>query len=134
MLAGVFAAGPLLQVQVPGLPPAAPQSALVVGQVIDAGTGSPISGAIVEVRMQAPPPSVPLTPFAALPQVTRTPRVLTGSDGRFVFRRLSKGSFMLTAEKPGYLHGAYGRRRPGGDSQALILFDGQKVGGIRIYL
>jgi len=51
-----------------------------------------------------------------------------------VFRRLSKGSFMLTAEKPGYLHGAYGRRRPGGDSQALILFDGQKVGGIRICL
>ena len=27
-----------------------------------------------------------------------------------------------------------GRRRPGGDSQTLVLFDGQKVGGLRIYL
>jgi hypothetical protein len=51
-----------------------------------------------------------------------------------VFRQLPKGNFMLTAEKPGYLPGAYGRRRPGGDSQAVVLFDGQKVGGLRIYL
>jgi hypothetical protein len=41
---------------------------------------------------------------------------------------------MLTASKPGYLQGAYGRRRPGGDSQTLVLFDGQKVGSLRIYL
>jgi Carboxypeptidase regulatory-like domain len=120
--------GILSQGQLPGLSQAAPRSALVVGQVIDAGTGTPISGALVEVRMQAslgPPPPV---------QLTQTPRVLTGSDGRFVFRRLPKGNFMVTAIKPGYLDGAYGRRRPGGDSQALVLFDGQKVGGLRIYL
>src|SRR4029453_18115703 len=43
----------LAQSQLPGLPQAAPRSALVVGQVIDASTGAPVSGALVEVRMQA---------------------------------------------------------------------------------
>lgn len=135
-LAAVLGGAALSQGQLPGMPPATSQSALVVGQVLDAGTGGPVSGALVEVRMQAPPvaPAAPFTPFTAAPQITRTPRALTGSDGRFVFRKLPKGSFMLTAGKPGYLPGAYGRRRPGGDSQALTIFDGQKVGGIRIYL
>src|SRR4051812_1805864 len=130
-----LAAGILSQGQLPGLSQAAPRSALVVGQVIDAGTGTPISGALVEIRMQAsvsaPPP---FTQAGASNQLSRTPRVLTGSDGRFLFRKLPKGNFMLTASKPGYLYGAYGRRRPGGDSQTLILFDGQKVGSLRIYL
>src|SRR5262245_20961616 len=86
--------------------------------------------------MQAAPalPAQPSSPATTSSQLTQTPRVLTGSDGRFVFRRLPKGSFMITAEKPGYLNGAYGRRRPGGDSQTLVLFDGQKVGNLRIYL
>jgi hypothetical protein len=131
LTAGMLAQGPL-----PGLPQVAPRSALVVGQVIDAGTGTPVSGALVEVRMQAPltlPPN-PFTRPAAPSQLTHTPRVLTGSDGRFVFRRLPKGNFILTAMKPGYLNGAYGRRRPGGDSQALVLVDGQKIGGLRVYL
>ena len=59
---------------------------------------------------------------------------MTGADGRFVFRRLSKGSFIITVVKPGYLEGAYGRRRPGGASQTLVLAEGQKVGGVRVYL
>ena len=131
-----LAAGILSQGQLPGLPQAAPRSALVVGQVIDAGTGTPISGALVEVRMQATL-AAPVNPFTGRPgppQLTQTPRVLTGSDGRFVFRQLPKCKCMLTAEKPGYLSGAYGRRRPGGDSQALVLVDGQKISGIRIFL
>ena len=131
-----LAAGILSQGQLPGLPQAAPRSALVVGQVIDAGTGTPVSGALVEVRMQASL-SLPASPFsqsAASNQLTRTPRVLTASDGRFVFRRLPKGSFMLTAMKPGYSEWCLWRRRPGGDSQTLVLFDGQKIGGLRIFL
>ena len=129
-------AGILSQGLLPGVSQAPPRSALVVGQVIDAGTGTPVAGALVEVRMQASL-AVPVNPFTgrpAPPQLTQTPRVLTGSDGRFVFRRLPKGNFMLTAMKPGYLNGAYGRRRPGGDSQTLVLVDGQKIGGLRIYL
>jgi hypothetical protein len=135
-LVPALAAGILSQGQLPGMPQAAPRSAVVVGQVIDAGTGTPVSGALVEVRMQAslaPPPS-PFSRTMPPVQLTQTPRVLTGSDGRFVFRKLPKGNFTLIAMKPGYLNGAYGRRRPGGDSQTLVLVDGQKIGGLRIYL
>ena len=135
-LAGVLAVGGLSQGQLPGLAPSLPRSALVVGQVLDAGTGSPISGVLVEISMQRTlsPPAFPGSIPAASNQLTETPRVLTGSDGRFVFRKLPKGSFRLTAVKPGYLNGAYGRRRPAGDAQILVLFDGQKAGGLRIYL
>ena len=118
----VLTAGILSQGQLPGLPPAAPRTALVVGQVIDAGTGTPVSGALVELRMQVPL-SAPPSPFsrpAPPTQLLQTPRVLTGSDGRFVFRGFPKGNFLLTAIKPGYLNGAYGRRRPGGDSAARV--------------
>ena len=128
--------GVLLQNQLPGLPSSVPRSALVVGQVVDAATGRPVTGALVEIRVQAPASNSTSSFLAATSptQLTQIPRVLTGSDGRFVFRRLPKGNFALTAFKPGYITGAYGRRRPGGGSQNLVLFDGQRLGGLRIYL
>ena len=51
---------------------------------------------------------------------------ITNGSGRFVFRRLPKGSFGLTAIKPGYVEGAYGRSRPGGSSAMVELADGQR--------
>src|SRR5262249_30526735 len=36
--------------------------------------------------------------------------------------------------KPGYLDGEYGRRRPGGQSQPLVLADEQKIGNVRIFM
>ena len=57
---------------------------------------------------------------------------MTGADGRFVFRDLPKGSFMLTSTKGGYLSGAYGRLRPGGGVQALELEGGQRVGVVTL--
>jgi hypothetical protein len=129
--AGASSAG-----QLPGPSQAAPRTALVVGQVIDAGTGSPVGGALVDISVPAAP-LVRADPFdfrltPALPVLF--PRIMTGADGRFVFRRLPKGSFIITAVKPGYLEGAYGRRRPGGASQTLVVVDGQKIGGLRVYL
>ena len=44
---------------------------------------------------------------------------MTDADGRFVFRALAAGAYSLTAIKPGYLDGAFGRRRPGGTGQSL---------------
>ena len=51
--------------------------------------------------------------------------MLTGPDGFFVFRDLPLDSFTLTAAKPGYSEGAFGRRRPGGQSQQLPLTDSE---------
>jgi len=131
LMAGAASAG-----QLPGLSQPAPRSGLVVGQVIDAGTGSPIGGALVDISLP-PPPLARAEPFSVRPPPPPPvpfPRIMTGADGRFAFRRLSKGSFLITVVKPGYLEGAYGRRRPGGASQTLVLAEGQKVGGVRIYL
>jgi hypothetical protein len=62
------------------------------------------------------------------------PRLMTDSEGRFVFRNMPKGSFNLQAVKPGYVDGAYGRLRPNGPSQSLELNDGERLNDVTIRL
>ena len=98
----------------------APADGLIVGRVVDTN-GRAVGGAVValvrsvavERRSPAMRPTVPSPPD----------RVLTGQDGFFVFRDLPLGNFTLTAAKPGYAEGAFGRRRPGGAPQELSLTD-----------
>lgn len=106
------------------------RTALIVGQVTDAGTGRPVGGVIVTLTSGGAlaPPAVSIGPVGSPP----LPRVMTGSDGQFAFRDLSKGSYSLTAMKPGHIDGAYGRRRPGGLPQQVTLEEGQKTGDIAI--
>jgi len=104
-----------------------PQTGLIVGQVVDAATGRPIGGAIVALST---PQFSPLV--SARPAPPRAPRILTGADGRFVFRDMPRGSFSITATKPGYTEGAYGRRRPVGPSQQLTLALNERVGDVVI--
>ena len=56
-----------------------------------------------------------------------TRRVIVDGRGRFAFTALPAGSFTITATKTGYLDGAYGKRRPDGQGQALDLRDGERV-------
>jgi uncharacterized protein (DUF2141 family) len=101
----------------------APQTGLILGRVVDAASGRPIAGAIVSLEggiLTAPPPSGGL------------PRAITNGNGQFVFRRLQKGTFGLTAQKPGYVDGAYGRSRPGGSSAMVELADGQRTSDVVI--
>jgi hypothetical protein len=107
-----------------------PNDGLIVGQVVDADRGTPISGAVVaivgSVIVQRDRYSFSLggTETPAWGNMTGTAlvtRVLTGPDGYFVFRDLPHAEFGIRATKPGYAEGAYGRRRPGGPSQHLSL-------------
>ncbi len=98
-------------------------TALIVGIVVDAATGKPVSGAIVSLSSGAP-----VNPFAR--EVPAPPRVLTGPDGRFVYRDLRAGNYSITASKPGYSDGAYGRRRPAGPSLWLDLADGERTADV----
>lgn len=89
-------------------------SGLIVGQVVDGETGRPVNAAIVFI--------------SGPPGIERQSRpVLTGSDGRFVFRGLRRGNYTVSALRPGYVDGAHGRTRPGGRSVPLSLADGQRT-------
>jgi hypothetical protein len=105
-------------------PPA--RDGVITGQVVDGGTGKPVSAVIVSigspaiaVRAGPSPPPVP-------------PRILTGGDGRFVFRDLPAGSFTITATKGGYADGASGRRVVGGPSQPVVLSAAQKTADVPV--
>ena len=93
---------------------------LIVGIVVDAASGKPVSGAIVSISSGAPPNRFTREPAAL-------PRILTGPDGRFVYRDLRAGNYSITASKPGYTEGAYGRRRPAGPALWLDLADGERT-------
>jgi protocatechuate 3,4-dioxygenase beta subunit len=106
-------------------PSADPRTGLVVGQIVDAGTGRPLSSVVVSLqgaslRGRAGEPNAP------------PPRILTGSDGRFVFRDLPEGGFSVTASKPGWADGAYGRLRAGGPAQQLRMAAAGRAGDIVI--
>lgn len=107
------------------LPPIA-RAGVISGQVVDAGSGRPVSAVVVSISG----PSIPLRVAPGMQPgmigggvSSSTPGVLTGADGRFAFRELPAGSYGISARKGGYAEGAYGRRRPGGASQSVILSD-----------
>jgi len=84
---------------------------LIYGQAIDGVSTRPVANALVTLMVAG---SIPV-------------RVLTDSDGRYAFRDVPRGGFSVTASKPGYSDGAYGRLRPDGPTQSLQLTDGQRV-------
>ena len=85
---------------------------VVMGRVVEADGTSPVAGTIVTLSLPG---------FA--PQ-----RVLTDGQGRFAYRGLPKGSFSLTASRPGFVDGAHGRLRPGGTPMAVEITETLRTG------
>lgn len=94
-----------------------PATGLIAGRVVEGLSSSPVAGAIVSL-------------FGAGPGTT--PRAMSNANGYFVFRRLTKGAYSLTASRPGYVDGAPGRRRPGGTSAPVEIEEGQRVADVVI--
>lgn len=88
---------------------------IIVGRVIEAD-GAPVPGTIVTLAVAG------FTPL----------RALSDGQGRFAFRALPKGIFNLTATRPGYVDGAYGRLRPGGTPLPVDLTEDQRIGSADI--
>lgn len=114
---------------------------LILGQVVDAGTGQPIAGAIVTLSGATPlmngqplPPEVQLAIEQSGGVIGGGTRVLTGPQGQFVFHSLKKGSYRLAASAPGYVPGSYGQRRVNGASKPIELDEGEHVGDASIKL
>jgi hypothetical protein len=89
---------------------------VVVGQVVDAGTKRAVAGALVTLGLTGVSPL----------------RVMADGDGRFAFRDVPRGSFTITATRPGYADGASGRTRPSGPSRPVELTDGQRMAEVTI--
>ena len=103
----------------PAPAPMAGGTGLILGQAVD-GLDSTrgIAGALVTLSLGGSQPV----------------RVLADSQGRFAFRDLPKGRFNVTASRPGYVDGAYGRLRPGGQTQSVDLGDGDRVSNVSVAL
>lgn len=106
----------------------APRNGVIAGQVVDAATGKPVGAVIVGISGPGitmrvnPPEGRGSLGVSVNPSV---PRVLTGADGRFMFRDLQTGNFTITASKNGYSEGASGRRRPGGTPLPVVIANAQ---------
>ena len=111
---------------------------IVLGQVVDGSTGQPIMEAIVTLNARPNAPLGAARGAAAAPLArgggAPPDRVMTGPDGRFLFRDLPAGPVLFTATAPGYGPGVVGQTRPGGPSQPVHLADGGRVSDARIRL
>ena len=109
-----------LQAQPAATPPQR-STAMIVGRVIDASSGAPLPGATVNLGGAQLPGIVP-------------PRLMTDPQGRFIYRNLPAGSYVLNVTKPGYLNGAYGRRRHDGPTRRVELAAGERTADVAILM
>ncbi len=92
-----------------------PPGAAILGQVVDAQTGRGLDRAIIELE------------GAGMRQ-----RLVTDDRGRFLFSGLPTGEYRVSADRAGYLRGAFGQRRASGAAATIALLDGQWVAGAEV--
>lgn len=126
-------------------PQAPPATGLIVGRVIDAQSTQPLAG--VFVALNGGPPQTPNAPRIA------PVRTITDAQGRFLFRGVAPGPYLVTAGVGsngytpngfivtgvgfligGYLEGGYGQRRPNGPYALLDVREGEAAGDVVIKL
>src|SRR5262245_59943305 len=96
------------------LQPMGTGSGVIFGQVTDAESNRPVSGALVSLSLPG----------------SQALRVMADGQGRFGFRDLPPGRFNLATTRPGWVDGGYGRTRPSGPTQPLALTAGEKISGV----
>lgn len=127
----------------PGPPGGATATGVILGRVVDADTGTPISGVLVGTLGAVGRDPVP---YGSPAPPGRPQAMVSDTQGRFVFRNLAKGTYTLAANIGGngyspsgflvtgmghqigaYLNGGYGQRRPNGPLQPIELGDGERI-------
>jgi hypothetical protein len=94
-------------------------TAVLKGQVMAAGTGTPIRRAQVTARsMEGRGGGV----------------TSTDNEGRFEIKELAAGRYNVTTTKGGYVMASYGQRRPGDPGTTIELVDGQTADKVNFVL
>jgi hypothetical protein len=137
MAAALFRSAAFVLALLVGGPPGPtppPPAGLIVGRTVDGVTGAVISGAIVSISRSLPPPGTIRTEELTPQELTPT-RVISDSNGRFMFHGLPAGGYSVQVTKPGYAPGMFGRRSATDlGSQSLVLRDGEKRGDVSVSL
>src|SRR5689334_19289828 len=97
--------------------------ATVGGRLTDANTGEPVRKATLSL-MQIPSPGTAMT---GPPPATT---VTSDSEGKFSFTKLEPGTYMLVAEKTGYVRQQYGSRSGQFGGSSLVLKAGDKFASL----
>jgi hypothetical protein len=110
-----------------------PATGFVLGRVLDASTGQPISGAQVTLAKLADTAGAPAPGPPAAPPLTKT--VVTSGDGNLLFRELTSGRYSLTVTAIGYMPGGYLQKSPA-DTRAhpIELGEGERRTGVDVRL
>jgi len=118
------------------VPQAPPATAVLLGQVVDAESGAPVSDVTVQMAMRVAPAArgggAGAVPGMA-PGANQI-RLLTGADGKFVVRDVPVGNVQLSVSGAGYVNGGYGQSQPGGPVQPFVVTADAKVADVKIRL
>ena len=95
-------------------------TASIAGRILDPATGAPVRRAVVTVEGET--------------RDVRTAKGMTDDEGAYIIKDLPKGKYWITAEKTGYLRGAYRGRTVGGYGDPIELADGAAKTGVDIVL
>ena len=110
------------------------KTAFILGRAVDGTTGKPLGG--VNVVLGGPPVTPGAVPSGTPPEMpgSGAPRVLTNSEGYFLFHSLAEGVYTVNASKTGYITGAAGRRSPVSGSPPIRLTAGERKGDVTVKL
>ncbi|MCR4374347.1 MAG: carboxypeptidase-like regulatory domain-containing protein [Acidobacteria bacterium] len=97
-------------------------TAVLAGQVIDETTKRPLGGVVVTLSLVNPPGRAggPATNV-------RRASAVSSAEGRFVFRDVPAGKFIVTSTLAGYSAGAVGQMRIAGPSQPVDVAGGARL-------
>ena len=117
-----LAAGVSAYSQQPPAQPAPAGTAVLAGQVIDETTKQPLGGVVVTLSLVSPPGRAggPATNV-------RRASAVSNAEGRFVFRDVPAGKFIVTSTLAGYSAGALGQMRIAGPSRPVDVAGGARV-------
>ena len=140
LVAGAFAALAVAALSAHQTPqdlqnPPSPQETTVRPQAPRPGTISPQPGRLIAAVVgQVVDDTGRAVPKAVVRAISHgfVDSVMTDEKGRFLFKDLPAGEFVVTATKTGFHRGGFGQRRAGGDPLPFFLNLGQVISDMRV--